>query len=372
MNKNEFPYDKISENKWWPRENSSSFKSRSPHFGEQPKFQIDKKTKIMSAGSCFAQRISFYLKKNDYLYMDYEKSPTTFHNSDVAKQHGYQIYSARYGNVYSAKQMLQLVQRATGRFTPSEDYWVDEKGRFYDPFRPTIEPEGFLTVDQLLKERSKHFQAVLKLINDADILIFTLGLTEIWQSLHDGAVYPICPGKGFGTYCPDKYRPVNQKYAEILNDLENMEKEVKSLNKNIKIILTVSPVPLIATFSNNNIFKATCYSKSLLRIAAEEFTKDNKNAEYFASFEIATNNFLSNSFDKGGRNLVEDSVDKIMDCFFDFFSGDIIAEEDSLSIDAMGLSVEEDIFENELINIQNEIGDICDEENILYNISKKK
>ena len=40
---------------------------------------------------------------------------------DLQAPHGYGIYSARFGNIYTARQLLQLIQRAYGEFVPVED-----------------------------------------------------------------------------------------------------------------------------------------------------------------------------------------------------------------------------------------------------------
>lgn len=49
---------------------------------------------------------------------------------------GYDMYSARYGNIYSARQLLQMLQRADGSFPREEACW-ETNSRFYDPFRPS-------------------------------------------------------------------------------------------------------------------------------------------------------------------------------------------------------------------------------------------
>jgi len=59
---------------------------------------------------------------------------------------GYGTFSARYGNIYTARQLLQLVERAYGRFTPDEPVWRRDDGGYGDPFRPRVEPEGFASV----------------------------------------------------------------------------------------------------------------------------------------------------------------------------------------------------------------------------------
>lgn len=55
-----------------------------------------------------------------------------------------------------------------------------------------------------------------------------------------------------------------------------------------KIVLTVSPVPLLATFTDNDVIVANCYSKSLLRVAAEYMRYQYANVDYYPSYESVT------------------------------------------------------------------------------------
>lgn len=54
------------------------------------------------------------------------------------------------------------------------------------------------------------------------------------------------------------------------------------------MILTVSPVPLVATMSGEHVLSATTYSKSVLRVAAQEAMDAYENCWYFPSYEIIT------------------------------------------------------------------------------------
>ncbi len=51
------------------------------------------------------------------------------------------------------------------------------------------------------------------------------------------------------------------------------------------MIVTVSPVPLTATYRDADVMTANCYSKSVLRTAAEEITQTFEAVHYFLRFE---------------------------------------------------------------------------------------
>ena len=162
------------------------------------KFDIAPTDRIVTAGSCFAQHIARKLSASGFGYQDYEQAPPGF-PSHLLPNFGYGMFSARYGNVYTARQLLQLFERAFEGRVPKEDVW-EQNGRYYDPYRPAIEPDGFASEEEFWASRRTHISAVRRVFAEFDIFVFTLGLTEAWRSRLDGSVFPICPGTSCGTF----------------------------------------------------------------------------------------------------------------------------------------------------------------------------
>ena len=71
------------------------------------------------------------------------KQVTPLLGEPLAEAQGYGLYSARYGNIYTARQLRQLIDRAYGNFSPVEDIWTQPDGSVLDPFRPSVQPGGF-------------------------------------------------------------------------------------------------------------------------------------------------------------------------------------------------------------------------------------
>ena len=46
----------------------------------------------------------------------------------IAARYGYGVFSARYGNIYTTRQLRQLAERALGGAAPVEDAWEGENG----------------------------------------------------------------------------------------------------------------------------------------------------------------------------------------------------------------------------------------------------
>ena len=279
--------------------------------------QLEPETKVATAGSCFAQHIARHLAKSGFNYYVTEPGHPLIPEA-VRQRHNYGVYSARYGNIYTARQLLQLFQRAYDKFAPEEDVWDGPNGTYLDPFRPTIEPSGFISVAELKTDRRQHFAAVRRMFETLDVFVFTLGLTECWMSNVDGAVFPLCPGVEGGSFDPDKYSFYNQTATDVIADMSAFLDGLKAVNPQCRVMLTVSPVPLMATASaGQHVLSATTYSKSVLRVAAETLRGNYDFVDYFPSYEIITGSYnRGRYFANDLRNVTEEGVSHVMRVFF--------------------------------------------------------
>lgn len=278
------PYSSLPDHCFWSRGVTWVHPAQVDPMSKAP-FLIAPTDKVATMGSCFAQHISRRLEASGFNYFVPEIAPEDMSAAD-AKKANYGVFSARYGNVYTVKQAVQLFDRAFGEAT-FEEAW--EKGeRFVDPFRPQIEPDGFSSLKDLEASRQEHLAAVRRVFEEADVLVFTLGLTEAWRSIDSGAVYPTAPGVTGGEYDPARHEPVNFKVHEVIADLDLFIEKARTVNPNVRVILTVSPVPLKATFEDRHVLQSTIYSKSVLRVAAQHAADTRRDVAYFPSFEIIT------------------------------------------------------------------------------------
>lgn len=283
-------------------------------------FVIEPITRVATAGSCFAQHISHRLKQRGFNYLQSESVPVTLSPAEATRQH-YGVYSARYGNVYTPRQLLQLLARACGEFTPAEPAWLRPDGTLADPFRPEIAPDGFADLDALVSARTEHLGAVRRMFETAEVFVFTLGLTEAWRSKTDGAVFPLAPGVVAGEMDASRYEWVNFGIAEVMADLDAFIVKLAAINPSVKLLLTVSPVPLAATYDDTHVLAATTYSKSVLRVAAAEMAKRHLHCFYFPSYEIITGNFNRGAYyDSDLRSVNSAGVDHVMRLFFSHYA----------------------------------------------------
>jgi len=229
---------------------------------------------------------------------------------------GYRTFSAAYGNIYTARHFRQLLERAYGLYTPAEDRWYDGD-HVVDPFRPGLRYPARSDAEFDLLTR-QHLAAVRAAVASASLLVFTLGLTEAWESTVDGAVYPTCPGTAGGVFDPEKHRFVNYSVGDIRDDMVSAIRLIRRHNPQLRVILSVSPVPLVATATEDHVLVATTYSKSVLRVAASEIVAAEPNVRYFPAYEIITGPQAPDDFYQRDRREVTDAaVTVAMHALFD-------------------------------------------------------
>ena len=280
-----------------------------------PKFQIAPEDKIVTFGSCFAQHFSRALTERGYNWFDAEPAPPWLIGAD-AEAFNYGIFSVRTGNIYTPKMLRQWLELAFGKAKTGE-VW-QEAGRWYDPLRPVIEPEGFASEAELLAVRGATLAALRRAVTEAQVFVFTLGLTESWRNAKSGVEYALCPGTVPGAaYDGETHVFHNAGFAELQKDLDAAIKLLRTHNKNLRILLTVSPVPLIASASGEHVLTATSHSKALLRAVAGEVAAGAEDIDYFPSFEIITSPvFRGMFFAPNLRSVVPQGVATVMGHFF--------------------------------------------------------
>ena len=309
------PYSDLPKSAFW----KTGVAQENPYAIEgiyKKKFNISADAKIATAGSCFAQYISRHLKKNGYNVLDFEPPPPGLPPS-LHQKFGFSMYSARYGNIYTVRQLLQLAQEVAGERSLRSYIW-EKNGKYFDALRPAVEPEGLDSHEEVDEHRQYHTARVKELFERLDIFIFTLGLTEMWVHKDSGTVYPTAPGTLVGTFDEKVFEFQNSHFGLINKDLSEFVQVLRRIRggKMFKMILTVSPVPLTATASGHHALTSTVYSKSTLRAIAG-FWADKSFVDYFPSYEIVTNPRMhSSGFSDNLRSVRDETVKVVMRHFF--------------------------------------------------------
>ncbi|WOI10904.1 GSCFA domain-containing protein [Thalassospira lucentensis] len=314
------PYEDLKQERFW-RYGVALSDPRNVADIHAPKWGIAPDDTVVTMGSCFAQHIATWLRERDL-------NVPFFDTDDNIKSRN---FSANYGNIYTVRQALQLTSEIAGKRGCSDTAWQSGNG-FVDPLRPNVFASPVASGDAIGELRKTHLKAVEKAFTDLDILVFTLGLTEAWQVNACGTVLPVAPGVAGGDYDPQKYSFVNFAYPEIRADLEQFCTAIREMRggRDFRLILTVSPVPLTATYEERHILQSTTYSKAVLRAVAGDFASENAFADYFPSFEIINNPAAKSSFfEDNFRSVKSDAVETVMNHFMASYFPDGVAKSQS-------------------------------------------
>lgn len=309
------PYSALPERNFW----RSAIGSR--NFLEidqlwRPKFNISTADLTATSGSCFAQHLSRAMIASGFDWVDSEPAPKWL-TPDQARAQNYGIFSFRTGNIYTTALLRQWLEMATGRKPDSKEVWKGPGNRFYDPLRPAIAPNGFVSEQEVRVCREQTLRSIQESLSSIDLFVFTLGLTEGWRNRSTGLVYPMCPGTVAGEFDPKQHEFHNYRYDEILEDMLAVMDLLREIKPGIKFLFTVSPVPLTATASDSHVLPATIYSKSVLRAVAGYLGMSQDDADYFPSFEIISSfPFKGAFFESNMREVAKAGVAHVMKQFF--------------------------------------------------------
>jgi hypothetical protein len=308
------PYRQLPDHAFWKRSVAEIDESEVDPIVEAP-FRIGREDLIATAGSCFAQHISRTLVRLGYRYLVSEPE-------SEGGGENYGVFPARFGNIYTCRQLLQTFDRAYALLRPLDVAWTRPDGALVDPFRPQIQAAGFAGEEELLADRKRHLACVRAMFEGCDVFVFTLGLTEGWRSTRDGSVFPVAPGVSGGEPGPD-YEFHNFSAEESTADLVAFIRKLRAVNPDVRIVLTVSPVPLVATYEPRHVLVSNTWSKAVLRVVAGQAAAAEPGVCYFPSYEIITGaQTHGRYFAPDLRSVTEAGVERVMGLFGRHFLGD--------------------------------------------------
>lgn len=308
------PYRSLPDRAFWKRAVATRHYEDMADLWDPP--AVTGAEKFATAGSCFAQHIGRHVSaRGAGNYLDMEPAPVFLPEEEHAR-YGFGIYSCRYGNIYTSRQLVQLAQEALGKRPMSTHVW-EKDGRYFDALRPTVDPIGHESAATVMALREKHLERVREMLHSLDVMIFTLGLTEAWISPEDGTAFPTAPGVAAGNVETNPAVFHNLTVDEIRVDMREFWGLLKEINPGARMILTVSPVPLIATASEQHVLPATNYSKSVLRVSADDLVMTEEDVYYFPSYEIVNSpQGRGYYFEPDLRSVNDRGVKYVMSHFF--------------------------------------------------------
>lgn len=301
------PYSRLSPRAFWANQVGK------PFYEEiwRPRIAIDpQRSAFASAGSCFSNHIGASLLA----------AGVAWHSHRPPEPDDKRFASFNLGNIYSVAQLRFWLAAAlepdNASLLSGGVGAMDAGASHCDLLRVGTRPDRFASVDEVIQDRQRALRQMAEILGKVDVFIFTLGLAEGWE-MSDGAPCPICPAVRVEDLDPAAYRFVRYGYEEILSGLRDCLKLLRRLNPALQLLLTVSPVPLTATATDEHVLTATTEAKSVLRAAAAALVAESDGVDYFPSYEIVSTHLLPrDNFKRNRRDVSEDAVDFVMQHFF--------------------------------------------------------
>jgi hypothetical protein len=238
----------------------------------KPRFKLKRGAKVFTIGSCFARNIEQKLVGFDL--------PT---RRFVAPQEERKGRDNGILNEFSPATMAQRVHRARENQSFGEHAIASDGGGFVDMLLPISVPP--IARDRVVERRSEIDRTYSEL-HDSEAAIVTLGLNQVWHDAESNLFLHRMPPR-------TALREEGRFSLHILSSeeafahMQSMVRDLLAMGVR-KILVTVSPVPMQATFSGQDCIVANGYSKAVMRAAAQALYDTFPEVDYFPSYEMVT------------------------------------------------------------------------------------
>jgi tetratricopeptide (TPR) repeat protein len=170
-------------------------------------------------------------------------------------------------------------------------------------------------------------EAALQVIRNSDVFILTLGVAPAFFDRATGDFVLPRPSALNSRALAEKYLFRTTSVKENVDNVLYLIKFIRDISPDIRIVVTVSPVPLQASFEFESAVQADCLSKSTMRLVAHEVVNNSNisNILYWPSFEVfrwagsnASDYYAAD--DGAAWHVSEDKVAGTVRAFVDMFS----------------------------------------------------
>jgi hypothetical protein len=274
-----------------------------------PKFKLRRDDRFYAIGSCFARGLENALLQHQ---MTVESAAAEFTRLQPANK---EVSGLGFTNKYNSYSILNELRWALDPDAdfPRESIVQLTETTWDDPHTtPTLE---FANLQETLERRSL-MQAVTKRIENCRAVILTLGLAEVWRDVKADVFINRTPIPSLFKTEPDRYEFHLSGFADNLANLEAIHELLTRYgHPDVHIVVTVSPIPLMNTFSTMDIVVANAWAKSLLRAVAQEWATSHSNVDYFPSYEIIQSSDRAATWETDLRHVTGAGAQHVMGVF---------------------------------------------------------
>ncbi len=278
-------------------------------------FEIGQEDKIFTMGSCFARNIERRLNEIGF--------DTVMYNAGILEELATLGEGWSFTNKYNVSTIRQELEWAFGIDRPAEEFVLlpTPNGGVLDPFLNQDARRGAPLEDA--RRRRAFVESLVRRADECRVVVMTMGLAEVWRDLRSGLRLNVAPLSAIAAD-PDRFVLEVMSYDEILSELEGIYAVLTAKgHPDLRILITVSPVPLQATFRPEDVMTANSYSKAVQRAAVEAFVLGHDNVDYFPSYETVTLTDRRLAFAPDNRHVQPAVVARIVDRFVAAYAPDL-------------------------------------------------
>ncbi|WP_435165140.1 GSCFA domain-containing protein [Falsirhodobacter sp. 1013] len=319
----------------------------------QQSFTAGPEDTFFTVGSCFARNVEERLQDAG--------ATVTSLNHDLIDLGDTSARRSGIFNKYNPVSIQQELTWASGKEAFPEDALLQltEEDVWYDPHLRQNSGQG--TRAQLMERRrqiSDYFAQIFK----ADVVVITLGLIETWVDLQTNLTLNVLPDPKYLGRNKSRFAFHTLSVKDTMIALKRCVAILREFGKpNQRILLTVSPVSLGRTFTDDDIIVANTTSKTTLRVAAHRFASDTDGVDYFPSYEAVLHSDPALAWQEDRLHVSDFMVGRIIREFLVRYGVSPPAETEEVAADETTallaeLRREVDRYKNRLIALQREKG----------------
>lgn len=241
-----------------------------------PSFRIERGESIFTIGSCFARNIEYALVRNGM------RAPCL--GFEAPEGESYHKEAPSILNKFTPGGMLNEVRYALTDWRPS--FGVASDGGILDLQLHTNTP---VTEERYEQRRQDIARLYRSAIAESRVTVITLGLAEAWWDKEAGIYLNNTPTRKVILDYPERFEFEVLPFSRCMEDVTRLLALLRGARADMKVILTVSPVPLARTFTGMDVISANTHSKAVLRTVAGEVAASHDFVDYFPSFESVSN-----------------------------------------------------------------------------------
>ncbi len=155
-------------------------------------------------------------------------------------QFGYLGFSARTGELRSLTALHLLIEAAvTGAAVPA---WARRDGRFVDPLRPWVEPDGLDSAEDVAALQAHHLAAVRHALTNATEVMLVLDGALSGRDAETGAACGFVPDSRFPDSLRARIQPVTPDLDALDATFAALWQGLRRLNPTLRVTLVLAPV----------------------------------------------------------------------------------------------------------------------------------